>query len=112
MRVVTIAVVCLGLVVGVGLLLGHASSSDEAGVRPASPSAAAPLHGVAASPVALAPPAPSHGYMDYGLIAAPLTENGDIVGYHLYMLEMDRGRVWAWLHGEETKLVRILDVDE
>ena len=112
MRSVTIAVVCLGLILGAGWLISHASSSEHSAptstVASLAPSWS--LHQAAASPAAL--PLSVAGRPDYGFVAAPITKDGDTVGYNVYLVHIYKARVYAWLYGDEPKLVRISLADE
>ena len=50
--------------------------------------------------------------MTWSVITAPLTKDGDIVGYNVYVFQEKTGMLWAWQHGSEIGLLRIPTRDQ
>jgi len=50
--------------------------------------------------------------LTWSVITAPLTEDGDIVGYNVYVFQEKTGMLWAWQHGSDIGLLRIPTRDQ
>jgi hypothetical protein len=43
----------------------------------------------------------------YYLVSLPISGKGGAVGYDLYLLDSQAGRVWVWAHQKERELVGV-----
>ena len=43
----------------------------------------------------------------YYLVSLPISGKGGAIGYDLYLLDSQAGRVWVWAHQKERELVSV-----
>ena len=48
----------------------------------------------------------------WSVIAGPVSEGGDVVGYNIYVFQESTAMLWAWEHGSERELLRVPTRDQ